>query len=71
MPVELLVGSLDQEMRLQLLPSGFASIIQSQLTTSDRRTLEEAFAPMSVSITLEDDIDISKGRFDCPFKQQT
>jgi sulfate adenylyltransferase subunit 1 len=41
------------------LPSGFTSRIKSiDLYTN---TLEEAFAPMSVTITLEDDIDISRG----------
>nr|WP_299386101.1 GTP-binding protein [Allomuricauda sp.] len=42
-----------------ILPSGFTSKIKS-IDTNDGE-LEEAFAPMSVSITLEDDIDISRG----------
>ncbi len=42
-----------------VLPSGFTSKIKS-VDTFDG-SLEEAFAPMSVSITLEDDIDISRG----------
>ncbi len=42
-----------------VLPSGFTSVIKSIDTYSG--SLEEAFAPMSVSITLEDDIDISRG----------
>lgn len=42
-----------------VLPSGFTSKIKSVDTFDD--SLEEAFAPMSVSITLEDDIDISRG----------
>lgn len=42
-----------------VLPSGFTSRIKS-IDTLDA-SLEEAFAPMSVSITLEDDIDISRG----------
>lgn len=42
-----------------VLPSGFTSVIKSIDTYSE--SLEEAFAPMSVSITLEDDIDISRG----------
>ena len=42
-----------------VLPSGFTSKIKS-IDTIDG-PLEEAFAPMSVSISLEDDIDISRG----------
>ena len=42
-----------------VLPSGFTSIIKSIDTYNG--TLEEAYAPMSVSISLEDDIDISRG----------
>lgn len=42
-----------------VLPSGFTSKIATIDTLSGE--LEEAFAPMSVSITLEDDIDISRG----------
>jgi len=42
-----------------VLPSGFKSKIKS-IDTIDG-TVEEAFAPMSVTITLEDDIDISRG----------
>ncbi|MFY7989509.1 MAG: sulfate adenylyltransferase subunit 1 [Fluviicola sp.] len=41
------------------LPSGFTSKIKS-IDTHDK-SLDEAFAPMSVSLTLEDDIDISRG----------
>jgi sulfate adenylyltransferase subunit 1 len=44
---------------ITVLPSGFTSRIRSIDTFGG--TLEEAFAPMSVSITLEDDIDISRG----------
>ncbi len=44
---------------ITVLPSGFTSKIKS-IDTQDE-ALEEAFAPMSVSITLEDDIDISRG----------
>jgi len=40
-------------------PSGFTTRIQSIDTLEG--TQEEAFAPMSVCITLEDDIDISRG----------
>ena len=41
------------------LPSGFTSTIKS-IDTLDG-SYEEAFAPMSVTITLEDEIDISRG----------
>jgi len=42
-----------------ILPSGFTSKIKT--VDAFEGPLEEAFAPMSVSITLEDDIDISRG----------
>lgn len=42
-----------------VLPSGFTSTIKSIDTF--KGSIEEAYAPMSVSITLEDDIDISRG----------
>ena len=42
-----------------IMPSGFTSKIKS-IDTFDK-SLNEAHAPMSVSITLEDDIDISRG----------
>ena len=42
-----------------VLPSGFNSKIKS-IDTADG-PVDEAFAPMSVTITLEDDIDISRG----------
>ena len=41
------------------MPSGFTSVIKTIDTFEGE--LEEAFAPMSVSITLEDNIDISRG----------
>ena len=44
---------------ISVLPSGFTSKIKSIDTLNG--ALSEAFAPMSVSITLEDDIDISRG----------
>lgn len=44
---------------IMALPSGFTSKIKS-IETIDG-PLEEAFAPMSVTITLEDNIDISRG----------
>jgi len=44
---------------ITVMPSGFTSKIKSIDTLEGE--LEEAFAPMSVSITLTDDIDISRG----------
>jgi len=45
--------------QVTILPSGFTSSVKT-IDTIDG-ALEEAFAPMSVSITLTDDIDISRG----------
>lgn len=42
-----------------VLPSGFSSKIKS--INAGFETLEEAFAPMSVALTLEDDIDVCRG----------
>lgn len=42
-----------------VLPSGFTSKIKS--INAGEKEVEEAFAPMSISITLEDDIDVSRG----------
>jgi sulfate adenylyltransferase subunit 1 len=42
-----------------ILPSGFTSKIKSIDTFNGQ--IDEAFAPMAVSVTLEDDIDISRG----------
>ncbi|MEO2072868.1 MAG: GTP-binding protein [Zunongwangia sp.] len=44
---------------VSVLPSGFNSKIKS-INTGEIE-IEEAFAPMSISMTLEDDIDISRG----------
>lgn len=44
---------------LQTLPSGLKSTV-SNIFLGDK-AIEEAFAPMSVTITLKDDIDISRG----------
>ena len=44
---------------VMLLPSGFSSKIKSIDTFEGE--LEEAFAPMSVTMTLEDDLDLSRG----------
>ncbi|MCP4434191.1 MAG: sulfate adenylyltransferase subunit CysN [Actinomycetia bacterium] len=46
-----------------VLPSGFTSKI-ARIDTMDG-PLEEAFSPMSVSVLLEDDIDISRGDMIC------
>jgi bifunctional enzyme CysN/CysC len=46
-----------------VLPSGFTSTIAS-IDTADG-AIPEAFAPMSVTITLADDIDISRGDMIC------
>lgn len=42
-----------------ILPSGFKSKIKS--INTDEQDLQEAFAPMSIAMTLEDDYDISRG----------
>jgi sulfate adenylyltransferase subunit 1 len=44
---------------IMVLPSGFTSKIKSIELGGQR--IEEAFAPMSVTMTLEDEIDISRG----------
>ncbi len=45
--------------KITVLPSGLTSAIKSIDTFSG--PVAEAFAPMSVSITLEDDVDVSRG----------
>lgn len=45
--------------KVKALPSGFSSKIKSIVTMD--ADLQEAFAPQSVTITLEDEIDISRG----------
>jgi sulfate adenylyltransferase subunit 1 len=42
-----------------VMPSGFHTVVKS--IEAPGGSIEEAYAPMSVSITLEDDIDISRG----------
>ncbi|MGK0387233.1 MAG: sulfate adenylyltransferase subunit 1 [Patiriisocius sp.] len=42
-----------------VMPSGFTSKIKT--IDTDKGPLEEAYAPMSISVTLEDDIDVSRG----------
>jgi bifunctional enzyme CysN/CysC len=46
-----------------VLPSGFTSKIRS-IDTADG-PVDEAFSPMSVAITLDDDIDVSRGDLIC------
>lgn len=48
---------------VEVLPAGFTSKIKS--IDSLNGELEEAFPPMSVAVTLEDDIDISRGDMIC------
>ncbi|MCT4562195.1 MAG: GTP-binding protein [Crocinitomicaceae bacterium] len=52
-------GILRKGDEITALPSGFTSKIKSIDTFGGE--IDEAYAPMSVSITLEDDIDISRG----------
>ena len=52
-------GTLRVADEVTVLPSGFTSKIKT-IDTFDA-SLEEAFAPMSVAITLEDDVDVSRG----------
>lgn len=52
-------GILRKGDNVTVMPSGFTSKIKS-IDTFDGK-LEEAYAPMSVSITLEDDIDVGRG----------
>lgn len=52
-------GVFKQGDAVTVLPSGFTSTIKSIDTFNG--SLPEAFAPMSVTITLNDDIDISRG----------
>ena len=45
--------------KVKILPSGFNSTIKTVELDGDK--ISEAFAPMSVTITLEDEIDVSRG----------
>ncbi|MFN8299686.1 MAG: sulfate adenylyltransferase subunit CysN [Chitinophagales bacterium] len=45
--------------KVTVLPSGFSSKVKT--VELDGKQMNEAFAPLSVTITLEDDIDISRG----------
>ena len=44
---------------IAVLPSGFTSRIKS--INAGEKEVQEAYAPMSVALTLEDDIDVSRG----------
>jgi sulfate adenylyltransferase subunit 1 len=52
-------GTFEPGDRVSVLPSGFSSTIKSVETMEEK--LQLAFAPQSVVLTLEDDIDISRG----------
>lgn len=52
-------GRLKVDDEVVLMPSGFTSRIKS--IEKGKESIDEAFAPMSVSITLQDDIDLSRG----------
>jgi sulfate adenylyltransferase subunit 1 len=52
-------GEFNKGDKVKILPSGFASTIASIDTMTG--SLETAYAPMSVTITLTDDVDISRG----------
>ncbi len=52
-------GTLRVADEVTVLPSGFTSKIKT-IDTFDE-SLKEAFAPMSVSVTLEDDVDVGRG----------
>ncbi len=52
-------GAFKKGDEVMILPSGFKSKIKSVHTYEGE--VEEAFSPMSVSMTLEDEIDISRG----------
>ncbi|OIQ27386.1 MAG: sulfate adenylyltransferase [Bacteroidetes bacterium MedPE-SWsnd-G2] len=45
--------------KVKVLPSGFSSTIKDIQLNGD--AIKEAFAPMSVTMTLEDEIDVSRG----------
>lgn len=52
-------GEFNKGDKVKILPSGFSSVIASIDTMTG--SLETAHAPMSVTITLTDDVDISRG----------
>jgi bifunctional enzyme CysN/CysC len=54
---------------VMVLPSGFTSTIRS-IDLGDGTSVAEAFAPMSVTVTLTDDLDISRGDMICRPRNQ-
>jgi sulfate adenylyltransferase subunit 1 len=52
-------GVLRKGDKVNVLPSGFSTTVKS--IELNGKELEEAFAPMSITVLLEDDIDISRG----------
>ncbi len=52
-------GAFKKGDRVKLLPSGFMSTIKTIEINGEN--IEEAYSPMSVSVTLKDDLDISRG----------
>ena len=52
-------GAFKKGDRVKLLPSGFISTIKT--IEINGKNIDEAYSPMSVSVTLQDDIDISRG----------
>ena len=52
-------GVLRKGDQISVMPSGFVSKVKSIRDSSGE--VEQAFAPMSISITLEDDIDVGRG----------
>ena len=52
-------GAFKKGDRVKLLPSGFKSTIKTIEINGEN--IEEAYSPMSVSVTLKDDLDISRG----------
>ena len=52
-------GAFKKGDRVKLLPSGFISTIKT--IEINGKNIDEAYSPMSVSVTLQDDLDISRG----------
>jgi sulfate adenylyltransferase subunit 1 len=52
-------GAFKKGDKVKILPSGFLSHIKT--IEINGKNIEEAYSPMSVSVTLKDDLDISRG----------